>query len=116
MSGPSYLHAIEGRLRIKVPIIKRSARNAARVTCAVEELAGIHYVRANPTTGNMLVLFDPHVLAQEQIIAKLIELKCYTQRAGQYSSVRPRISGRLAETLLQLAVQVALERVILALV
>jgi hypothetical protein len=116
MSVPSYVHAIDGRLRIKVPVIKGSPARAARITCALEVLSGIRYVKANPTTGNVLILFDPLMLRQEQVIGKLVEMNGFAETNGQYSTVPLRVSGKIAETLVQSAVQIALERVILALV
>jgi hypothetical protein len=115
MSAPPYVHAIDGRLRIKVSIIKGSAAKAARVACALEVLSGIRYVKANPTTGNVLILFDPGKLGPEQIIEKLFEMNCFAPTNGRFSTP-PRLSGRIAETLVQSALQLALERVILALI
>ena len=116
MSAPSYVHAIDGRLRIKVPVIKGSPAKAAGIACALEVLAGIQYVKANPTTGNVLILFDPDMLGQEQVIEKLFEMNCFAPTKGRNSILPPRLSGRIAETLVQSALQLALERVILALV
>ena len=110
------MHALDGRLRIKVPAIKGSPAKAARVACALEVLTGIRSVKANPTTGNVLVLFDPGKLAQEQVIGKLFEMNCFTPIRGRRSKLPPELSRRIAETLLQSALQIALERVILALV
>lgn len=111
----SYIHAIEGRLRIKVPVIQGSGVNAATIKGALEQLSGIRFVKANPTTGNVLVLFDPQELTQQEIIDRLIELKAFERRIGWHSSGAGRLSGRIAETLMQSAVEIALERVILAL-
>jgi copper chaperone CopZ len=116
MSAPYYLHAIDGRVRIKVPVIKGSAANAARITCALEALVGVQNAKANPTTGNVLVLFDQSVLGQQQIIAKLIEMDCFGPATAWHSSPQSPLAGRIAESVVQSAVQVALERVILALV
>src|ERR1051326_1122329 len=116
MSIPSYVHAIEGRLRIKIAGIKHSEGNAARVKSDLEELAGIRHVNANPATGNVLVLFDPSTIDQEQIIAKLNVMKSFEQSTWRQSDGGPQLSGRIAETLVQSALQMALERVILALV
>jgi hypothetical protein len=116
MSAPSYVHAIDGRLRIKVPVIKGSPAKAARVACALEVLTGIRCVKANPTTGNVLILFDSEVLGQEQVIEKLFEMNCFAPTKRRHSTLPPQLGGRLAETLVQSALQLALERVILALV
>ena len=115
MSAPSYVHAIDGRVRIKVPVIKGSPAKAERIACVLEALPGIRYVKANPTTGNVLILFDPGMLGQEQVIEKLFEMNCFAPTTGRHTTP-PRLSGRIAETLVQSALQLALEHVILALV
>jgi copper chaperone CopZ len=117
MSAPSYVHAIDGRLRVKLPVMKGSAAKAARIADALEVLPGIRYVKANPTTGNVLVLFDPRMIDQRRLIEKMIEMSGFAPVNEVLSSnQRQQFSGRIAETLVQSAVQMALERVILALV
>ena len=111
-----YVHAIDGRLRIKVPLIKRSAANADWITSALQALDGIRYAKANPTTGNVLVLFDESVIDQERIIARLVEMNCFGSGLMLNPAYRQPLAGRIVETVVQSAVQVALERVILALV
>ena len=115
MSAP-YMHAIDGRIRIKVPALKGSEAQAARLRSALEVLAGIRYVKANPTTGNVLILFDSQTLGQEQLIEKLVEMNCFGQQNAAPSRLPRQFSGRIAETLIQSALQLALERLILALV
>lgn len=95
----SYIHSVEGRLRIKVPAIRGSGVNAATIKGALEQLSGIRFVKANPTTGNILVLFDPHALTQQEIIDRLIELKAFDRRIGWHSSGAGRFGGRIARTL-----------------
>ncbi|MGA7578457.1 MAG: hypothetical protein ACLQUW_05870 [Desulfobaccales bacterium] len=46
----TYVHALEGRLRIKLPEIKRAALKALEVERHLRELAGVESVSANPTT------------------------------------------------------------------
>jgi len=112
----SYIHAIEGRLRINVPVVKGSGINAATIKGALEQLNGIRYVKANPTTGNVLVLFDSQVITQDDIVGRLLELNAFEKRAGWNSRAPRRIAGRIAETLVQSAPQAAVERLILGVV
>jgi hypothetical protein len=67
-----YIHAISGRLRIKVPEVKRSPAFARRVEELFGEVEGIHQVQANPITGNVLFLHDPELVPARQILATLI--------------------------------------------
>lgn len=68
-----YVHALHGRLRLRVPEIKRSPDIARRVESLLLGLTGIEGARANPNTGNVLVLFDPDQADQERIILTLHE-------------------------------------------
>lgn len=108
------MHAIEGRLRIKVPVIKGSGVNAATIQGALEQLVGIRQVKANPTTGNVLVLFDPQSMTQQQITDRLVELNAFQQPSNPLRFPQRDLGRRIADTLIQSAVQVAVERVILA--
>jgi hypothetical protein len=67
----------EGRLRIDVPVIKRSGVNAATVKGALEQLCGIRYVMACPSTGRLLVFFDSRMLTDREIIDRLNELNAF---------------------------------------
>lgn len=66
-----YWHALEGRLRIKVPEIKRSHEKARQVEDLIGSLDGVLSVTANPTTANVLVLFCPKTRTHADIVASL---------------------------------------------
>src|SRR5262249_50071113 len=67
-----YIHAIEGRLRIKVPEVKRSPARARQVEELFRGVDGIQEVGANPVTGNVLLLHDRGRIAARQILGALI--------------------------------------------
>ena len=67
------VHALEGRLRIKVPKVKGAAGEAQEVEHHLRQSAGVEYVSANPTTGNVLILYNPRLTAQEDIVSSLKE-------------------------------------------
>lgn len=67
-----YVHAIDGRLRIKVPELKRSPARARQFEDRFAGLEGIHEVRANPVTGNVLFLYDPERILDREIVGALI--------------------------------------------
>lgn len=115
MPAPGYMHAIEGRLRVKVPVVRRCSATAERIEHDLRELPGIHYVKANPTTGNILLLFDPERLRHNQIMLRLFELNAFNE-TRQRTHSRRQLGRRVAETLLQSALQAALERLILTFV
>ena len=53
------VHALPGRLRVKVAGIKKSPQTAGQVEQALRQEPGVTAVGANPVTGSVLVHFDP---------------------------------------------------------
>jgi len=64
----AYLHTLAGRLRVKVTAVKGSPLKAEELERQFRACAGITQVTANPVTGNVLVLYDPQQLSQEEIL------------------------------------------------
>ena len=56
---------VSGRARIRVPGLYRSALVARQLEKSLRTHPGIHSVRANPRTGNVLVLFDRRLGLEE---------------------------------------------------
>ncbi|MGO9394377.1 MAG: HMA2 domain-containing protein [Desulfobaccales bacterium] len=81
----AYVHALAGRLRIKIPRIKGAADQAQELEQHLQQFAGIESVSANPTTGNVLVLYNPHCIDQWRIILSLRE-SGYLSHAGPLAS------------------------------
>jgi hypothetical protein len=73
---PGYCHALEGRLRLYIPEVKRAPQRALFVDMLLGSMDGVIRSSANPTTGNVLVLFDPDSLAHEDIIVVLRNAGC----------------------------------------
>ena len=71
MDISSYVHVLNGRLRIKVSEIKRSAEKASQVEEIIRVLDGVISVTANPITGNVLVFYHSHLLTHLAIIEAL---------------------------------------------
>jgi hypothetical protein len=69
-----YLHALPGRLRIKILRIKHLPARALQLEAQLRQVAGIIQVKANPLTGNVLVRHDPDRLPQDQVLAALRSL------------------------------------------
>jgi Ca2+-transporting ATPase len=110
----SYLHILDGRLRVKVPAVKRSVEQANRIESEIRKLEGVREVKANPATGNVLVHFDHQVLQHTHILDLLKEQGGFSAPAAAVatSGVAVGIAGRY---LVQPLVEIALERLILAL-
>jgi len=67
----TYFHLLEGRLRIKVPLIKRSPVKAAELEQLLRRMNGVAEVMANPITGNVLIFFDEEVINHQDILRKI---------------------------------------------
>jgi copper chaperone CopZ len=107
-----YLHILDGRLRIKIPQVKSAPQRARAVEQLLLGLAGVIEVTANPLTGNVLVLFTSTVISQHDIIAAL-------QRVG-YLKEDHSTAGQghksITSIVMQSAVELAIERLVLALI
>jgi hypothetical protein len=71
MNSPTYLHVLDGRIRIKIPAIKGSAMRAAEVAEGLLHVQGITHVKANHLTGNVLILFNADTVTSEHILGLL---------------------------------------------
>lgn len=107
-----YLHMLDGRLGIKIPQVKNSPRRAVAAEQFLLGLAGVTDATANPTTGNVLVLFTSAVIRQDDIITALRETGYLREDA--HASEPDRKS--LTSIVVQSAVELALERLVLALI
>lgn len=113
----TYVHALEGRLRIKLPKIKRALREALEVELRLEQVAGVEEVCANPTTGNVLILYNPRILKQGEIISFLMELGYLSPpMAGGGITDSPSTVERTAATVAVTIMEVAFTRLVGALI
>lgn len=85
----AYVHALAGRLRIKIPKIKGAADKAQELEEHLQQFTGIESVSANPTTGNVLVLYNSQRIDQWNIISSLKDLGYLSPAA---STVRGLVS------------------------
>ena len=110
MHGTEYCHILDGRIRIKVPEVKGSHAMAGEVEGELAKLNGVAHVKANPLTGNVLVLFDSQVINHYHVVAVIKDLNCLNGEA----SVSPRSHNYVSQVLLQSVTELVLERAILA--
>jgi hypothetical protein len=116
MNYPPYLHITAGRIRVKITAIKGSTVKAAKVAEELLDVRGVTHAKANPLTGNVLVLFDADTLTSEQVLGLLrkhgssARIKNIALRPTTVSKLQPTPqSGNWNETLMNLLVQTALE-------
>jgi copper chaperone CopZ len=115
MQGTSYIHMLEGRLRIKVSEIKGSVDKAVEVEATIRELEGVTHVKANSVTGNVLVLFDSDETNHYHIIGTLKDLGCLRTNSRTVQT-HSHSQGKWAEAVVGPIAQMVIERAILALI
>jgi hypothetical protein len=75
MTYPSIIHAIDGRVRFRIPHIHRSPSRAKRAEEVLKGVEGTHHVEANHLTGSLLVLFDSQRLNIQGILVILSQIE-----------------------------------------
>jgi hypothetical protein len=101
------IHALEGRLRVKVAGVKGSVERARDVERTLRRAcSGIEKIDANPRTGSVLILYDPDETAQWEIIAAVgrigpLDLPFLSRRDGMIRAV----ARSVVHSTLELAVQ-----------
>jgi heavy-metal-associated domain-containing protein len=68
------VHAIPGRVRVKVPQLRANRALGRRVDDRLSVLPGVRRVDVNPVTGSLLVEYDPAVLDLAASLMALEEL------------------------------------------
>ena len=113
-----YLHALEGRLRIKVPGVKGSPHMASEVEELLSSVGGIDAAEANPRTGNVLVLYDSSRLTHGDIIETLRTAGFFTGRHQHHDAPlhSNASSDTLAQVIFRASFEFALQRLITALI
>lgn len=117
-----YIHALEGRLRIKVPEIKGSPVRAGELEKRVSWQPGIDYIKANPTTGNVLIYYNSQKIEQESIL-KVMQESGYFQFSNSLSlnvagsqEAKNSIMENLVASVAQSIMEVALTRLVTAII
>jgi copper chaperone CopZ len=117
-----YFHTLKGRLRIKVAELKGLSRKALEVEGQLRKIDGINHVRANPTTGNVLVLYDPAKIEQYEVLGALQRLGYLRENRGIETAARSQsrayegLGEAMAETLVRATMELAVQRLVSVLI
>ena len=114
----TYVHALEGRLRVRFPEIRGDHRAAATLRQELRALNGVIHVEANPVTGSVLVEYDDEQLSAETLFETLdLDLEASRDNPShgallknESSEPRPEVRDVVAKKL----VEFAAERLLLA--
>ena len=74
-----YIHSLPGRLRVRVPRMRRNAALATQLRARILQLQGVRAADVNTVTGSLLVLYDRLVLPLPTLWLKLRNLGCVSQ-------------------------------------
>jgi copper chaperone CopZ len=107
-----YLHALDGRMRIKINEVKGSTGSATEITRFLLSFHGIDQVNANPLTGNVLILYNTKQISQEDIL-KLLQEAGYLYRSAQEPSSR---GEGLVAVVAKAVMETALQSMVMALI
>src|SRR5262245_6115326 len=116
----SYLHVMDGRLRVKIPETKRCVSKALHVEQVIRALSGVIRVTANPITGNVLVLFESSQLTHDNILSALKKADYLREQVPTFpSSPSFQLTGHMVDTVSHVVArsvaEALMERAILAL-
>ena len=66
-----YVHSVPGRLRLKLSSIENRPDAAEALRSAAASIDGVTSVSANPTTGSLIVHYQPERLSSLMLLAEL---------------------------------------------
>jgi len=96
VKGITVVHAIPGRLRLKVDKVKGDPAFAQKAEDTLGQVSGIERVEAKPLTGSVLIYYD---------LAKLLATGAFTALTDGFAALFPEIEqeafGLEAESLMQ---------------
>lgn len=80
-----YLHDVPGRLRIKIPELRRNLHLAQELHRLLNSVSGVESTTANAVTGSIIVHYDPEITSSSSILTFLAREK-YIDLAKAVSS------------------------------
>jgi hypothetical protein len=66
-----YIHNVPGRLRIKIPLIRRNPARCNDVKELLMHLDGVQRIRATELTGSVVINYDPQTIEPQDMIQVL---------------------------------------------
>jgi len=116
-----YVHELPGRLRIKIPCLKRNPKRAIEIRNLLRNISGIRSVSVNTVTGSVIVQFSPEVVKSHSILMLLsqegcIDLSMAISTEKYMESALTKLGQSASKALLGLALDRALQGTPLAVV
>jgi copper chaperone CopZ len=109
-------HHVPGRLRLRSVALKGNASASDQARYQLAQIRGVTATSANPTTGSVLLEYDPSVVSEERVI-DLLAAQGYVLRATE---VEPEAGSgwadRMASAVRDWVVNALAERLALAVI
>ena len=119
-SVPYVIHAIDGRVRVRVPAVRGSSAMADAVTAQLSALDGVNRVHATPITGSVVVYYTRELTSSEAILAALRMAVPFSPNSDSIGPGRgvalSQEASPLTTRVLHLAMDLAVQRLLMALV
>jgi hypothetical protein len=115
-TAPTCLHALDGRLRLKIAEVKGSPQKASEIESQLRGVDGIEQVKANPTTGSVLIIYNSDQVKRHDLYAMVQTFDQLLQMSKLWNA--PKDTARrqggfgkeLARTVVRSALEFALQR------
>lgn len=109
-----YYHELPGRVRIKIPALRRNPRKAEMLQSLLEDVRGVYSTSANTITGSIIIRFDSKRITTRDIIALLVREGSLDLSAGMvkqeyYSDAISKAGHAASKALVGLALERALQ-------
>ena len=105
ISQDGCVHALPGRLRVRVPAIKKAPEVAARIEQTLRQHEAVVNVAASPVTGSVLVHYDPTRIGPSFLLAHLepYGLPADPRSSSTLSDLSNQLSKAVGKELMKLA-------------
>jgi len=68
-----YVHNVQGRLRVKTPLIKGSRLMAQEIQKLLGQIRGVNTITVNTLTGSVVAHYDPKTVSSKELLDTLRE-------------------------------------------
>lgn len=102
-----HVHHVPGRLRIRIPELKRDADKSQAFAKALRGIAGVQVVETNVLTGSLLVYYEEKV-TNERAILRVLGIEHAIPAPSSAGSTR--LERKVADAVLWYALEKAVER------
>lgn len=117
----TYLHVLDGRMRVRLPELRGSEARAQAINGILSAIHGVTRVETNVTTGSVLVHFDRRVVEAEVLLEAIGCDPSSSPREPRVPVMTPNTSdsdpgSRVARVLFEKSIEIAATRLLMAII